>query len=80
MSRRNITCIIDKRNAYYLMSYIGLAQDVENSSCEFQERYVKVKQELLEMGFELQQIDDAVLSSQSLQGEKLLQKLTSSGN
>ena len=62
------------------MSYIGLAQDVENSSCEFQERYVKVKQELLEMGFELQQIDDAVLSSQSLQGEKLLQKLTSSGN
>ena len=44
-----------------------------------QERHVKVKEELLEMGFELQQIDDAVLSSQSLQRDKLLQTLTTIG-
>ena len=62
------------------MSHIGLAQDVQNNSSEFQDSYVKVKEELLEMWFELQQIDVAVLSSQSLQRDKLLQKLTSSGN
>ena len=61
------------------MSYKGLAQDVQNNSREFQERYVKAKEELLEMGFELQQIDDAVLSSQSLQRDTLLQTLTTTG-
>ena len=46
---------------------------------EFQQKYGKVKSKLLEMGFELHEIDDAVLYTQSVQMDDLLEKLASTG-
>ena len=49
------------------------------SQGEFQYKYRKVKSELSEMGFKLQQIDDAVLTTQSVHLDDLLDKLASAG-
>ena len=70
------------KNYYVLKSLIGFAHDIFQSPYyqgEFQQKYGEVKLKLLEMGFELQQIDDAVLSTQSVQMDDLLDKLASSG-
>ena len=70
------------KNYYVVISYIGFAHDIFQSldyQGEFQQKYGEAKSKLLEMGFELQQIDNAVLSTQSVQMDDLLEKLASSG-
>ena len=45
----------------------------------FQQQYNKLKQDLLKMGYDLKQIDDAVISSQSANRDDVLDKLASTG-
>ena len=60
----------------YSSSYIlGEAQ----WNLDFQQQYNKLKQDLMEMGYDLKQIDDAVISTQSANRDDILDKLASSG-
>ena len=60
----------------YSSSYIlGEAQ----WNLDFQQQYNKLKQDLMEMGYDLKQIDDAVISTQSANRDDILDTLASSG-
>ena len=60
----------------HLHIFLGEAQRDQNG---FQQQYDKLKQDLMKMGYDLKQIDDAVISTQSANRDDILDKLASSG-
>ena len=59
----------------HLHIFLGEAQ----WNLDFQQQYNKLKQDLMKMGYDLKQIDDAVISTQSANRDDILDKLASSG-